>query len=68
VDLLYLKSYVIGHPFQPAWFHLYPLLISRETLFHYNCLASSPVAPAFFRGGTPFHLDPDGCWSYRSRS
>jgi hypothetical protein len=34
VDLLYLKSYVIGHPFQAAWFH--PLfLISRETLFHY---------------------------------
>jgi hypothetical protein len=35
VDLLYLKNYVIGHPFQPAWFHLYPFLISRETLFHY---------------------------------
>jgi hypothetical protein len=35
VDLLYLKSYVIGHPFQPAWFHPYPFLISRETLFHY---------------------------------
>jgi hypothetical protein len=35
VDLLYLKSYVVGHPFQPAWFHSYPLLISRETLFHY---------------------------------
>ena len=35
VDLLYLKNYVIGHPFQPAWFHPYPLLISRETLFHY---------------------------------
>jgi hypothetical protein len=31
-DLWYLKSYVIGHPFQPAWFH-FP--ISRETLFHY---------------------------------
>jgi hypothetical protein len=37
VDLLYLKSYVIGHPFQAAWFH--PLfLISRETLFHYYVL------------------------------
>lgn len=35
VDLLFLKSYVMGHPFQPAWFHAYPLLISRETLFHY---------------------------------
>jgi len=37
VDLLYLKNYVIGHPFQPAWFHEkpYPLFISRETLFHY---------------------------------
>jgi hypothetical protein len=35
IDLLYLKSYVIGHPFQPAWFHPYPYLISRETLFHY---------------------------------
>ncbi len=35
VDLLYLKSYVIGHPFQAAWFHPYPFLISRETLFHY---------------------------------
>ena len=31
-DLYFLKSYVIGHPFQPAWFHL---SISRETLFHY---------------------------------
>ena len=30
-DLWYLKSYVIGHPYQPAWFHI----ISRETLFHY---------------------------------
>jgi hypothetical protein len=35
VDLLYLKNYVIGHPFQAAWFHPYPFLISRETLFHY---------------------------------
>jgi len=35
IDLLYLKSYVMGHPFQPAWFHPYPYLISRETLFHY---------------------------------
>jgi hypothetical protein len=35
VDLLYLKSYVIGHPFEPAWFQPYPFLISRETLFHY---------------------------------
>jgi hypothetical protein len=31
-DLWYLKSYVIGHPFQAAWFHS---PISRETLFHY---------------------------------
>ena len=31
-DLWYLKTYVIGHPFQPAWFHA---PISRETLFHY---------------------------------
>ena len=31
-DLWYLKSYVIGHPYQPAWFHV---PISRETLFHY---------------------------------
>jgi hypothetical protein len=31
-DLWFLKSHVIGHPFQPAWFH-FP--ISRETLFHY---------------------------------
>ena len=35
IDLLYLKTYVMGHPFQPAWFHPYPFLISRETLFHY---------------------------------
>ncbi len=35
IDLLYLKNYVMGHPFQPAWFHPYPFLISRETLFHY---------------------------------
>ena len=27
-----MKSYVIGHPYQPAWFHI---VISRETLFHY---------------------------------
>ena len=31
-DLWYLKSYVIDHPYQPAWFHI---VISRETLFHY---------------------------------
>ena len=31
-DLWYLKSYVIGHPYQPAWFHS---PIARETLFHY---------------------------------
>ncbi len=31
-DLWYLKSYVIGHPYQPAWFHA---PIARETLFHY---------------------------------
>ena len=31
-DLWYLKTYVMGHPYQPAWFHL---VISRETLFHY---------------------------------
>jgi len=31
-DLWFLKSYVMGHPYQPAWFH-FP--ISRETLFHY---------------------------------
>jgi len=35
VDLLYLKNYVIGHPFQAAWFHPFPFLISREMLFHY---------------------------------
>ena len=34
VDLLYLKTYVMGHPFQPAWFHS-DFIISRETLFHY---------------------------------
>jgi hypothetical protein len=31
-DLWFLKEYVIGHPFQAAWF-MTP--ISRETLFHY---------------------------------
>ena len=31
-DLWYLKTYVIGHPYQAAWFHP---PISRETLFHY---------------------------------
>jgi hypothetical protein len=31
-DLWYLKSYVMGHPYQPAWFHP---PIARETLFHY---------------------------------
>jgi hypothetical protein len=35
VDLLYLKTYVMGHPFQSAWFHPSPFLISRETIFHY---------------------------------
>jgi DNA-binding beta-propeller fold protein YncE len=31
-DLWYLKRFVIGHPYQAAWFHA---PISRETLFHY---------------------------------
>src|SRR5882724_9874748 len=31
-DLGYLKSHVVGHPYQAAWFHG---IISRETLFHY---------------------------------
>jgi DNA-binding beta-propeller fold protein YncE len=31
-DLWFLKDLVIGHPYQPAWFHI---VISRETLFHY---------------------------------
>jgi hypothetical protein len=31
-DLWFLKDYVMGHPFQAAWFHS---PISRETLFHY---------------------------------
>jgi hypothetical protein len=31
-DLYFLKNYVIGHPFQAAWFHI---AIARETLFHY---------------------------------
>ena len=31
-DLAYLKSNVISHPYQAAWFHG---IISRETLFHY---------------------------------
>ena len=31
-DLYFLKSYVIGHPFQAAWFHI---AIARETIFHY---------------------------------
>ena len=34
-DLWFLKTYVIGHPFQPAWFHSF---IARETLFHYFLL------------------------------
>ena len=34
-DLWYLKTYVIGHPYQAAWLH-FP--ISRETLFHYYVL------------------------------
>jgi sugar lactone lactonase YvrE len=31
-DLAFLKTNVIGHPYQAAWFHG---VISRETLFHY---------------------------------
>src|SRR6266480_568218 len=31
-DLGYLKTYIIGHPYQAAWLHG---IISRETLFHY---------------------------------
>jgi DNA-binding beta-propeller fold protein YncE len=31
-DLGYLKSNIIGHPYQAAWFHG---IITRETLFHY---------------------------------
>src|SRR2546428_9562135 len=34
-DLGFLKSYVIGHPYQAAWFHP---PIARETLFHYYLL------------------------------
>src|ERR1700757_439282 len=34
-DLGYLKSHIIGHPYQAAWFHG---IISRETLFHYYVL------------------------------
>lgn len=36
-DLFFLKSYVIGHPYQAAWFH--PPVLARETLFHYYVLA-----------------------------
>lgn len=32
-DLWYLKTYIMGHPYQAAWFH--PPVLSRETLFHY---------------------------------
>jgi sugar lactone lactonase YvrE len=32
-DLWFLKTYVMGHPYQAAWFH--PPVLSRETLFHY---------------------------------
>jgi DNA-binding beta-propeller fold protein YncE len=32
-DLWFLKTYVINHPYQAAWFH--PPVLSRETLFHY---------------------------------
>lgn len=32
-DLWFLKHYVIGHPYQAAWFH--PPVLARETLFHY---------------------------------
>jgi DNA-binding beta-propeller fold protein YncE len=32
-DLWFLKSYVIGHPYQAAWFH--PPVLARETLLHY---------------------------------
>ena len=32
-DLWFLKSHVIGHPYQAAWFH--PPVLARETLFHY---------------------------------
>src|ERR1051325_6673069 len=31
-DLYFLKEYVIGHPYQAAWYHQF---IARETLFHY---------------------------------
>src|SRR5262245_3459658 len=31
-DLRYLKSHIIGHPYQAAWYHG---IITRETLFHY---------------------------------
>ena len=34
-DLWFLKDFVMGHPFQPAWFHS---PIARETLFHYYLL------------------------------
>jgi hypothetical protein len=35
VDLWFLKDYVIGHPFQAAWFYFYLPPIAHETLFQY---------------------------------
>src|SRR6266508_2636736 len=37
-DLWFLKDSVIGHPYQPAWFHI---VISRETLFYWRSLTRS---------------------------
>jgi len=35
VDLLFLKTHVIGRPFQAAWFYTYGFPHAREPLFHY---------------------------------
>jgi len=36
VDLWFLKDYVIGHPFQAAWFYFYLPPIAHETLFQHG--------------------------------
>ncbi len=54
IDLLYLKNYVMGHPFQPAWFHPYPYLIAS---FPAGLVSSVPL-PHF--AGDPLPLLPLG--------
>src|SRR5438045_4115201 len=55
-DLYFLKHYVIGHPYQAAWYHQ---MISRETLFHYYVW---PFLALFGYHILSYQFAPCGIW------